>query len=77
MDDLEYRNALRAARELWYDEQNLGELREDVVQGEKRGQSGVVVNQKTATPHDKTPRTWSVCPVRVARQLCGALNLCG
>ena len=30
MADPIYRNALRAARELWYDEQNLGELMEDL-----------------------------------------------
>ena len=30
MADLNYQNALRAARELWYDEQNLGELIEDL-----------------------------------------------
>jgi hypothetical protein len=29
MADLIYRNALRAARELWFDEQNLGELIQD------------------------------------------------
>ena len=37
MADLNYQNALRAARELWYDEQNIGELIEDGVQGEQRG----------------------------------------
>ena len=41
MADLMYRNALRAARELWYDEQNLGELIEDLVQREQRGEVGV------------------------------------
>ena len=29
MADAIYRNALRAARELWFDEQNLGELIQD------------------------------------------------
>jgi hypothetical protein len=53
MADLIYRNALRAARELWYDEQNLGELIEDAV---------------PAMPHDATPHTWSLCSVRVACQ---------
>jgi len=68
MADPIYQNALRAARELWYDEQNLGELIEDVVQGERRGQIGVVVHQVPARPHDTTPYRWSVCPVRVACQ---------
>ena len=68
MADPNYQNALRAARELWYDEQNLGELIEDVVQGEQRGRIGTVVHQMPATPHDTTPLTWSVCPVRVACQ---------
>ena len=37
MADPIYLNALRAARELWYDEQNLGEMIEDGVQGAQRG----------------------------------------
>ena len=67
MADPDYQNALRAARELWYDEQNLGELIEDVVQAEQRGQIGTVIHQMPATPQN-TPHTWTVCPVRVARQ---------
>jgi hypothetical protein len=42
MADLIYRNALRAARELWYDEQNLPELIEGLVQREQRGEVGAV-----------------------------------
>jgi len=42
MADLIYQNALRAARELWYDEQNLGDLTEDRVQGEQRGDVGTI-----------------------------------
>jgi len=40
MADLIYQNALRAARELWYDEQNLGELIEDGVEREQRADVG-------------------------------------
>jgi hypothetical protein len=42
MADPIYRNALRAARELWYDEQNLGEVIEDGVQREQPGEVGAV-----------------------------------
>ena len=48
MADLNYQNALRAARELWYDEQDLAERVEDVVLGEQRGEVGVVCPVRVA-----------------------------
>jgi hypothetical protein len=61
MADPIYQNALRAARELWYDEQNLGELNEDVVHGEQ-------IHRMPPIGHEKPPRTWRLCPVRLACQ---------
>jgi hypothetical protein len=42
MADPIYQNALRAARELWYDEQNVWDLIEDGVQREQHGEVGTI-----------------------------------